>query len=60
MSSERIEELKQQITELKRHWPKHSVSPGLIRQLDDLEEELEQEMEKVENQQNKSAANSTD
>jgi hypothetical protein len=60
MSSERIEELKQRIIELKKHWPKHSVSPGLIQQLDDLEEALELEMKKVDNQQNKTDASSMD
>ena len=53
----RIDELKDQIGELKRNWPKHSVPPGLIQQLDDLEEELEQELKKTSTQQNNPAAN---
>jgi hypothetical protein len=43
MSSERIKELEEQIAELKRRWPAHSVSPTMVQQLDELEEELERE-----------------
>lgn len=41
MWGKRIEELKEQIEELKAQWPAHSVSPGLLEQLDELETELE-------------------
>jgi hypothetical protein len=41
MSSERIKELEEQIAELKRRWPAHSVPPTMLQQLDDLEAELE-------------------
>jgi hypothetical protein len=47
MSSERIEELKKQIAELKSRWPAHSVPPTMLQQLDDLEEELERELKKA-------------
>ncbi len=47
MSRERIEELKRQIAELKRRWPAHSVSPKMLQQLDELEEELESEVNKA-------------
>jgi hypothetical protein len=47
MSSERIEELERQIAELKRRWPAHSVPPAMLQQLDELEEELERERERV-------------
>ena len=40
MSTEKIEKLSKQITDLKRHWPAHSVPPAMMEQLDDLEEEL--------------------
>jgi hypothetical protein len=52
MSRDRIDELKDQISELRRNWPKHSVPPGLIQQLDDLEAELDLELKKSGNQQN--------
>ena len=44
MSIERIKELKEQIAALKRQWPAHSVSPTMLQQLDELEEELEREL----------------
>jgi hypothetical protein len=47
MSSERIEELKKQIAELKSRWPAHSVPPTMLQQLDELEEELERELKKA-------------
>lgn len=47
MGDERVKELKRKISELKSQWPKHSVSPVMIQQLDELEEELERELEKV-------------
>jgi ribosome-associated translation inhibitor RaiA len=47
MGSERIEELERQIAELKRRWPAHSVPPTMLQQLDELEEELEREVNKV-------------
>ena len=51
MKNSRIEELKKQIVELKSQWPKHSVSPAMIQQLDDLEEELEQELKRSQEQE---------
>jgi hypothetical protein len=33
MSSERIKELEEQIAELKRRWPAHSVPPTMLQQL---------------------------
>jgi hypothetical protein len=46
VTQKRIDELKKQISELKSQWPKHTVPPGMIQQLDDLEEELERELRK--------------
>jgi hypothetical protein len=36
----RIQELVEKIAELKKRWPAHSVSPIMMRELDDLEEKL--------------------
>lgn len=36
-----VKEIRQQIADLKKRWPAHSVPPALLQQLDDLEEELE-------------------
>jgi SMC interacting uncharacterized protein involved in chromosome segregation len=47
MGDKMVKELKRKISELKSQWPKHSVSTAMIRQLDELEEELERELEKV-------------
>ena len=47
VSSERIEELKRQIAELKGRWPAHSVPPAMFQQLEELEEELERELRKA-------------
>jgi hypothetical protein len=41
MDEKRIKELETQITDLKKRWPAHSVSPAMLMQLDELEEELE-------------------
>jgi hypothetical protein len=40
MDEKRIKELEEQIADLKRRWPAHSVSPTMLMQLDELEEEL--------------------
>jgi hypothetical protein len=53
VTKKRIEELKKQISELKSQWPKHSVPPGMIQQLDELEEELERELKKDTQQQSR-------
>lgn len=36
----RIAEIKKSIEDLQRRWPAHSVKPELVRELEDLEEEL--------------------
>jgi tRNA-Thr(GGU) m(6)t(6)A37 methyltransferase TsaA len=46
MSKDRAEEIRKQIAELKKSWPAHSVSPVMMAQLDELEEELAVELEK--------------
>lgn len=39
--ADRIKELEEQIEDLKRRWPAHSVKPAMVQRLDELEEELE-------------------
>jgi len=46
-TNKRVEELKVQITALKRQWPAHSVPPAMLQKLDDLEAELELELKKL-------------
>jgi tRNA (adenine37-N6)-methyltransferase len=46
MCSDRVDELKQQIADLKKRWPAHSVAPAMMEQLDDLEEELMRELKR--------------
>ena len=41
MEEQRIKDLEAQIADLKNRWPAHSVSPAMLMQLDELEEELE-------------------
>ncbi len=43
---DRIQELRNQIADIKKRWPAHSTPPALMIQLDDLEEELENELRK--------------
>ena len=48
MSQERIQKLKEQIAELKKRWPRHSVPPAMLQELDDLEEALAQAIKEEE------------
>jgi len=47
MTNKRIQELEEKIEDLKKRWPAHSVPAALLQELDDLEEELANELEKV-------------
>ena len=47
MGRDRVEELEKRIADLKKRWPAHSVSAALMEQLDELEEELQREREKI-------------
>jgi len=40
--NKRIKEIEQQIADLKARWPAHSVPPRMWRELENLEEKLEQ------------------
>jgi formylmethanofuran dehydrogenase subunit E len=46
MRRDRVAELKEQIADLKKQWPAHSVPPAMMERLDALEEELMMELEK--------------
>ena len=37
----RIQELEEQITDLKNRFPAHSIKPEMVKQLEELEDELE-------------------
>ena len=52
MSDERIQKLKEQIAELKKRWPAHSVPPALLQELDDLEEALAEALKEAKQEQN--------
>jgi L-lactate utilization protein LutB len=55
----KIQQLEEQIKQLQRQWPKHSVPPALMQQLDELEEELEEAKAQLQtNERNESADNS--
>jgi tRNA-Thr(GGU) m(6)t(6)A37 methyltransferase TsaA len=45
MMKHRIQDLEKQIADLKNRWPSHSVPPGMMAQLDELEEELRSAIE---------------
>ena len=56
-NQDRVRTLTAQIEQLQRQWPKHSVPPALMQQLDELEDELEEAKAKVQaNDQGDSAA----
>ena len=44
MTSERVKELEEKITDVKGRWPRppHSVPPQMLEQLDELEDELKE------------------
>lgn len=46
MDNEIIKTLNNEIASLKSQWPAHSVSPAMLQQLDELEEELEKELQR--------------
>ncbi len=48
MSQSRIEELERDIADLKARLPKHSVKPVMLQQLEELEDALERELLKTE------------
>jgi len=48
---ERIDTLKQEIEQLRRQFPAHSIPPSMLQRLDDLEEELQRLLEERGEQQ---------
>ena len=44
---QRIQEIKEQIAELEKRWPAHSVPPAMLQELDDLEEALALALKKL-------------
>jgi len=47
MTKNRIQELKDQIEDLKKRWPAHSVPAAMVEQLDELEDELGKELQRA-------------
>ena len=47
MDDNRIKELEEKIADLKKRWPAHSVPAALLQELDDLEDALAEEIEKL-------------
>ena len=47
MINKRIQELEEKVADLKKRWPPHSVPAALLQELDDLEDELAEELDKV-------------
>ncbi|MBC8336922.1 MAG: histidine kinase [Anaerolineales bacterium] len=47
MKKVRIKELEEKINELKERWPAHSTPPAMLQELDDLEEALALEIDKL-------------
>jgi hypothetical protein len=43
---ERVRWLREQIAEMKKRWPPHSVPASMLQRLEDLEDELETELRK--------------
>ena len=48
MNDKRIQELQAKIDDLKKRWPAHSTPPAMMRELDELEEELAEALEQAE------------
>lgn len=45
MDAEKIKEIEARIADLEGRWPSHSVPPAMWRELEELEEELEEARE---------------
>ena len=46
MHNDRISQLREEIERLQSQWPAHSLPAAMLLRLDELEEELEQELQK--------------
>ncbi|MGB9585929.1 MAG: histidine kinase [Anaerolineales bacterium] len=47
MTENKIELIKKEINDLKKRWPAHSVPAAMMEQLDELESQLADELEKL-------------
>ncbi len=47
VSFDRIFQLQKQIEDLKSRWPAHSTPPSMLQRLEELEDELENQREKL-------------
>ncbi len=56
-NKQRIQELEQQIADLKNRWPSHSVPPAMMLQLDELEEALRQAIQEDKSEQTDNGIN---
>jgi hypothetical protein len=45
MDIEKVKEIEERLADLKARWPAHSVRPSMLRELEDIEEELRQAKE---------------
>lgn len=59
MTDNRIQLLQKEIDDLKKRWPAHSIPPALMEQLDELESQLAEELEKLRLGENKDQKEST-
>jgi hypothetical protein len=48
MTSERVKTIEQEMADLKRRWPPHSVPPHMLEKLDELEDALAKARQVVE------------
>jgi tRNA (adenine37-N6)-methyltransferase len=60
LNKDRVEELKEQIADIEKRWPAHSVPPVLMQQLDELEQELSRELESTAGSAGKSKTGAVD
>ena len=49
MDKKTIEEIEEEIADLKARWPAHSVPPSMWQKLEELEDELEQAKKELKN-----------
>lgn len=58
-SGDRIEQLEQQLADLKDRWPAHSAPPSMVQELDDLEEQLEEALQEERRKSTESQSDSS-
>ena len=60
MSTDRAEEIKKQIAEIKKRWPAHSIPPAMMAQLDELDEALTEALSQRDAKQKNQAAGTSE